>query len=319
MAADRCASVRPNGREIAFARERGVLRGHITARVELQRARRGLAAIPVRLACVLFAVSLLGGCGSTLFGGKTETVENTDPPDIIYDKADKLADRGRFGDAARAYEEVDINHPYSQEARRAILMAAYAYYKAGKYDEAIGAADRYLTLHPGTQESDLAQNIIGMSYYDRVLDPKRDQANTRKALAAYETLLQRYPESRYAAEATNRVRILRDLLAASEMTIGRWYLRKNNYLAAINRFRVVVTDYQTTEQVEEALMRLTEAYMALGIVNEAQTAAAVLGHNFPDSKWYSHAYALLGKHGLQPKEHEGSWITETWKSDGRPA
>jgi outer membrane protein assembly factor BamD len=196
-------------------------------------------------------------------------------------------------------------------------MAAYAYYKAGKYDDAISAADRYLTLHPGTKESDLAQNIIGMSYYDRILDPKRDQTNSRKALAAYETLLQRYPDSRYAAAAQNRVRILRDVLAASEMTVGRWYLRHNNFLAAINRFRTVVTNYQTTEQAPEALMRLTEAYMALGIVNEAQTAAAVLGHNFPDSKWYSHAYGLLGKRGLQPKEHEGSWITETWKSDGR--
>jgi outer membrane protein assembly factor BamD len=273
----------------------------------------------VRLAGLLVAACLLSGCGSSLFGGKTQSVENNDPPDVIYGKAEKLVDSGKFGDAARAFEEVDINHPYSQEARRAILMAAYAYYKAGKYDEAIAAADRYLTLHPGTQESDLAQNIIAMSWYDRILDPKRDQTNSRKALAAYETLLQRYPESRYAAEAQNRVRILRDVIAASEMTVGRWYLRKANYLAAINRFRIVVTDYQTTEQVEEALMRLTEAYMALGIVNEAQTAAAVLGHNFPDSKWYKHAYALLGKRGLQPKEHEGSWITETWKSDGRPA
>ena len=291
----------------------------MTVQFDRQAVGRGLRSRHIRLAGLFVTACLLSGCGSSLFGGKTETVENNDPPDVIYGKAESLVDKGKFGDAARAYEEVDINHPYSQEARRAILMAAYAYYKAGKYDEAIGAADRYLTLHPGTQESDLAQSIIGMSYYDRILDPKRDQSNARKAIAAYETLLQRYPESRYAAEATNRVRILRDVMAASEMTVGRWYLRKNNYLAAINRFRVVVTDYQTTEQVEEALMRLTEAYMALGIVNEAQTAAAVLGHNFPDSKWYSHAYAILGKRGLQPKEHEGSWITETWKSDGRPA
>jgi outer membrane protein assembly factor BamD len=174
-----------------------------------------------------------------------------------------------------------------------------------------------LTLHPGTQESDLAQNIIGMSYYEQVLDPKRDQTYARRALAAYDTLLQRYPNSRYAAEAGNRARVLRDLLAASEMQVGRYYLRKNNFLAAINRFRTVVTTYQTTEQVEEALMRLTEAYMALGIVNEAQTAAAVLGHNFPDSRWYKHAYSLLGKRGLQPQEHEGSWITRTWKGDGQ--
>jgi outer membrane protein assembly factor BamD len=274
---------------------------------------------PFSVLGVLLFAGLLAGCGS-LWGGDKEVAEDPNaPPDVIYKKAETLADKGKFGDAAKQYENVDINHPYSQEARRAILMAAFAYYKAGKYDDAIGAADRYLTLHPGTQEADLAQNIIAMSYYDRVLDPKRDQTSARKALAAYDTLLQRYPESRYAAEAHNRQRILRDLLAAQEMVIGRYYLRHNNFLAAINHFRVVVSDYQTTEQVEEALMRLTEAYMALGIINEAQTAAAVLGHNFPDSKWYSHAYALLGKQGLQPQEHEGSWITQTWKGDGKPA
>src|SRR5690606_32281309 len=198
-----------------------------------------------------------------------------------------------------------------------IVMAAYAYYKAGKYDEAVSAADRYLTLHPGTQESDLAQNIIAMSYYERVLDPKRDQTFARRSLAAYDKLLQRYPNSRYAAEAANRARVLRDLIAASEMQVGRYYLHRDNYLAAINRFRTVVSEYQTTAQVEEALMRLTEAYMALGIVNEAQTAAAVLGHNFPDSEWYKHAYSLLGKQGLEPQEHEGSWITRTWKGNGQ--
>jgi outer membrane protein assembly factor BamD len=292
----------------------------MTGRVEPQRVSTRLWA-PVRVACVVVAAALLAGCSSFawLGGNKAEVPENNDPPDVIYKKAETLVDKGKYGDAARAYEQVDINHPYSQEARRAILMAAYAYYKAAKYDEAIGAADRYLTLHPGTQESDLAQDIIAMSYYDRVLDPRRDQTNARKALVAYDTLLQRYPESRYAAEAQNRARILRDLLAANQMVVGRYYLRHNNFLAAINRFRSVVTDYQTTEQVEEALMRLTEAYMALGIINEAQTAAAVLGHNFPDSKWYRHAYALLGKQGLKPQEHEGSWITQTWKGDGKPA
>jgi outer membrane protein assembly factor BamD len=152
-----------------------------------------------------------------------------------------------------------------------------------------------------------------------VLDPRRDQTSARKALTAYDTLLQRYPDSRYAANARNRARILRDLLAANEMVVGRYYLRHSNFLAAINRFRTVVTDFQTTEQVEEALMRLTEAYMALGIVNEAQTAAAVLGHNFPESKWYRHAYALLGRSGLQPQEHEGSWITRTWRGRVNPA
>jgi len=273
--------------------------------------------LATRLSALLLGATILGGCGS-VFSKKAE-VENNDPPDVIYSKAERMVDKGDYASAAREYEQVDINHPYSQEARRAIVMAAYAYYRSGKYDEAISAAQRYLTLHPGTQESDLAQNIVGMSYYDQVLDPKRDQTNARRALSSYQTLLQRYPDSRYAGEATNRARVLRDLLAAAEMTVGRYYLRKNNYLAAINRFRVVVTDYQTTEQVEEALMRLSEAYMALGIITEAQTAAAVLGHNFPDSKWYNNAYSLLAKKGVQPQEHEGSWITKTWKGDGNPA
>jgi outer membrane protein assembly factor BamD len=279
----------------------------------------GVARPLLRLTALVVTAGLLAGCGTSYFTKKKDDEVSNDPPDVIYGRAEQLMDKGKYEDAAKEYEKVDINQPYSQEARRSIVMAAYAYYKKGDYDNAVSSADRYLTLHPGTKESDLAQNIIAQSYYDQVLDPKRDQTNARKALQAYQTLLQRYPDSRYAAEGQNRMRILRDLLAASEMTVGRYYLRHNNYLAAINRFRVVVTDYQTTEQIEEALSRLTEAYMALGIVNEAQTAAAVLGHNFPESKWYQHAYGLLGQSGLQPQEHEGSWITQTWKGEGKPA
>ncbi len=279
----------------------------------------GLARPLLRLTALFVTAGLLAGCGTSFFTKKKDDEVSNDPPDVIYGRAEQLMDKGKYEDAAKEYEKVDINQPYSQEARRSIVMAAYAYYKKGDYDNAVSSADRYLTLHPGTKESDLAQNIIAQSYYDQVLDPKRDQTNARKALQAYQTLLQRYPDSRYAAEGQNRMRVLRDLLAASEMTVGRYYLRHNNYLAAINRFRVVVTDYQTTEQIEEALSRLTEAYMALGIVNEAQTAAAVLGHNFPESKWYQHAYGLLGQSGLQPQEHEGSWITQTWKGEGKPA
>lgn len=270
------------------------------------------------LVALLLAASLASGCGS-IFGRDKESDLSAVPPDVTYKKAETLLDKQSWEEAAKAYEEVDINHPYSQEARRSIVMAAYAYYKDGKYEDAVGAAERYLTLHPGTPESDMAQNIIGMSYYDQILDPRRDQTNARKALQAYLTLLQRYPESRYAGEAQNRSRVLRDLLAAGEMTVGRYYLRHTNYLAAINRFKVVVSDYQTTAQVEEALSRLTEAYVALGIIPEAQTAAAVLGYNFPDSKWYKNSYALLQKYGVKPQTYEGSWITKTWKGDGNPA
>jgi len=278
----------------------------------------GLLRLPFTCAVLILASTLLSGCGSW-FGKKKDADDNVAAPDVIYGRADTLLDKQSYEEAAKQYEEVDVNHPYSQEARRAIVMSAYSYYKAGKYDDAVSAADRYLTLHPGTPESDLAQNIIGMSYYVQVLDPKRDQTNARKSLQAYQTLLQRYPDSRYAAEAQNRARILRDLLAANEMTVGRFYLRHNNFLAAVNRFKLVVTDYQTTAQVEEALGRLTEAYVALGIIPEAQTAAAVLGYNYPDSKWYRNSFALLQKYGSRPQMHEDSWITKTWKSDGKPA
>ena len=293
-----------------FLRVTSTDRGRTQAAFSLSRSLATCAAL-------FLAATLVSGCGSWF--GKKQDAGEVAAPDVIYGRADAMLDQQSYESAAKQYEEVDINHPYSQEARRAIVMAAYAYYKAGKYDDAVSSADRYLTLHPGTPESDLAQNIIGMSYYVQVLDPKRDQTNARKALQAYQTLVQRYPESRYAAEAQNRARILRDLLAAGEMQVGRFYLRHNNFLAAINRFKVVVTDYQTTAQVEEALGRLTESYTALGIIPEAQTAAAVLGYNYPDSKWYRSSYALLQKYGTRPQMNEGSWITKTWKGDGKPA
>jgi outer membrane protein assembly factor BamD len=268
---------------------------------------------------LLLAALLLSGCGS-LFGKKKDAdIVDSRPPQVIYNNADQLLNKQDYDKAAKKYEDVDINHPYSQQASNAIVMAAYAYYKAGKYTEAISAGNRYLTLHPGTDAAPLAQDIIAKSYYDQVLDPQRDQTNAQDALRAYQSLLERYPTSRYAAEADNRINILKNLLAANEMTIGRYYLRNHDYLAAINRFKDVVTNYQQTEQVEEALSRLTEAYLSLGVVDEAETAAAVLGHNFPDSKWYQHAYALLQESGRQPQEHEGSWITQTWKGTSNPA
>jgi outer membrane protein assembly factor BamD len=193
-------------------------------------------------------------------------------------------------------------------------MAAYAYYKAGKYPEAIASAQRYTTLHPGTKEAAFAHHIIASSYFDEMRGPNRDQTATRKALAELRTLKARYPDSQYARDADNRIRVAEDSLAASEMEVGRYYLKRNNHVAAINRFRTVVTEFQTTAHVEEALMRLTEAYMVLGIKNEAQTAAAILGHNFPNSRWYKDAYALLQSDGLAPREESGSWLSTAFKS-----
>jgi len=181
-----------------------------------------------------------------------------------------------------------------------------------KFPEAIATARRYTTMHPGTKEAPLAHHIIASAYFDDMSGPNRDQTATRKALAEYKILKSRYPDSQYARDADNRIRICEDSLAAAEMEVARYYMNKRNYVAAINRFRTVATDYQTTAHVEEALMRLTEAYMALGIKHEAQTAAAVLGHNFPDSQWYKDAYVLLQSDGLAPRETSGSWLSKAW-------
>jgi outer membrane protein assembly factor BamD len=261
-------------------------------------------------AALVLAISPLGACASSSwFGGDSGPKIETAPPDVLYKDANTELEKGNYSKAAEKFEEVDRQHPYSKEARESILMSAVAYQQAGKAPEAVAAARRYLTIHPGTKEAALAQNIIASSYYDRINDATRDQADTKKALVEYETLVNRYPNSRYAEDAKKRMRLARDVLAASEMTVGRWYQQRSNYLAAINRYKVVVTEYQTTAHVEEALARLTECYYSLGVTNEAQTAAAVLGHNFPDSKWYKDSYALLASKGLEPREDSGSWLS----------
>lgn len=267
----------------------------------------------LKIAVLSLLAGLLSGCAGSLFGGDEAPTVETRPPDVLYKEANKELEEEDWTKAAEKFEEVDRQHPYSNEARQAVLMAAFSYQKAGKLPEAVAAARRYLTLHPGTKEAALAQHVIASSYYERINDPSRDQSDTKKALVELETLVNRYPDSRYVEQAKKRIRLARDVLAASEMNVGRWSQDKGQYLAAINRFRTVVTDYSNTAHVEEALMRLTETYYALGIVNEAQTAAAVLGHNFPKSKWYKDAYDLLQSKGLEPREDTGSWISRQWR------
>ncbi len=262
------------------------------------------------LACAA-CLAALGGCASTSDAAKAL---NPDPPAKMFADADALMSRGKFEDAAKKFEDVDREHPYSPEARRAIVMAAYSYYKDGKLPEAIASAERYTTLHPGTKEAPLAHHIIASSYFDQMGQADRDQEATRKALAELKTLKTRYPDSQYAQNADNRIRLCTDTLAAQEMNVGRYYMQHNNPVAAINRFKTVVTDYQTTAHVEEALYRLTASYLTLGIAPEAQSAAAVLGHNFPNSSWYKESYALLQKQGLQPGVSSGSWLANIFTS-----
>ncbi len=263
------------------------------------------------LVAVVACAAIIAGCGTSV---DKKEISSGEPPEVIYAKADALMTKSDFSEAAKKFVEVDRDHPYSPLARRAIVMSSYAYYKAGMHPEAVQAAKRYATLHPGTKEAALAQHVIASSNYDRITDPSRDQKRTKLALKELETLVRRFPKSPYTPKARNRIKITTDMLAAAEMKVARYYLVQHNYLAAINRYRIVITNYQTTAQVEEALMRVAEAYMALGINAEAQTATAVLGHNFPESKWYQYAYKLLKTDGLEPRESRASWISRAWRN-----
>ena len=260
--------------------------------------------------CLAVAAALavpLGGCA-----GDKNKLAPDEPADKLYNEGLTLLNRSEFADAAKKFEEVDRQHPYSEWARKSLLMSAFSYYEVGKHEETIQAATRYVALHPGSSDAAYAQYLIASSYYDQIPDITRDQARTEKAMRALDEVARKYPDTEYAESAKKKIEVARDQLAGKEMMIGRYYLDQRNYPGAINRFKAVVTQYQTTRHVEEALMRLTEAYMAMGIVNEAQTAAAVLGHNFPNSPWYQDAYKLVQSGGAAPREDKGSWISRAF-------
>ena len=272
---------------------------------------------------MLLAVPL-GACSSAseVWDSTTKIFSKDDT--FVEEPAEKLYNQGLFlvnekrdpKEAAKKFEEVDRQHPYSDLARKSLLMSAYAYYQANEYDSCIGAATRYVTLHPGSPDAAYAQYLIAASHYDQIPDVSRDQTRTEKAIAALEEVVRKYPTSEYAVSAKQKLEAARDQLAGREMNVGRQNLQKRNFTGAINRFKTVVTRYQTTRHVEEALARLTEAYMAIGIISEAQTAAAVLGHNFPDSPWYQDAYNLVKSGGYEPSEDQASWLSKTFKKLG---
>ncbi|MDH2382528.1 outer membrane protein assembly factor BamD [Bradyrhizobium sp. CER78] len=279
------------------------------------------AARTLRFAAGMIVLALpLSGCGTGALWDKFMAKDDT----FVDEPADKLYNEGLYmmnekkdlKAASKKFEEVDRQHPYSDWARKSLLMSAYSYYQAGDYDSCIGSATRYVTLHPGSPDAAYAQYLIAASHFDQIPDISRDQGRTEKAIAALEEVVRKYPTSEYATQAKNKIQAARDQLAGKEMAVGRYYIEKRDFTAAINRFKTVVTQYQTTRHVEEALYRLTEAYMAIGIVGEAQTAAAVLGHNFPDSRWYKDAYNLVKSGGLEPSENQGSWISRTFKKIG---
>jgi outer membrane protein assembly factor BamD len=237
------------------------------------------------------------------------------PADKLYNQGLYLLNKEQdYKEAAKKFDEVDRQNPYSDWARKALLMSAYAYYESQQYTDCINSAERYVTLHPGSPDAAYAQYLIGSSYYDQILDVTRDQARAEKAINALEEVVRKYPDSEYATAARKKIDMARDQIAGKEMDIGRYYMNKRDFVGAINRFKVVVTQYQTTRHVEEALERLTEAYVSLGLIDEAQTAAAVLGHNFPDSPWYKDAYNLVKGKGFEPSENKDSWISKAFNS-----
>ncbi len=268
-----------------------------------------------RLVLLLPLLAFLAGCAN-FFGEKDDIVPDV-PADRLYNEGVYLLNEKHDSkEAAKKFEEVDRQHPYSEWARKSLLMSAYAYYEARQYEEAITASKRYISLHPGTSDAAYAMYLVGASYFDQIPDVSRDQGRTEKAIAALEEVTRKFPNSEYAAAARKKMELARDQLAAKEMEVGRFNQKQKNFTGAINRFKIVVTQYQTTRHVEEALYRLTECYMMLGIAPEAQTAAAVLGHNFPDSDWYKDAYNLVRGSGFEPEENKGSWMSKAFKKLG---
>ncbi len=248
---------------------------------------RGVRGAPAAL--VVGALVVLAGCETA-----QELPEYEEQPvDTLYNQAVDALETGLYKPAGGMFDEVERQHPYSPWATKAQVMAAYAYYQANEYDEAIAALDRFIRLHPANAAVPYAHYLKGLCYYERISDVGRDQAMTADARTAFEELVSRYPNSPYARDAQLKLDLIHDHLAGKEMEIGRFYLIRGYYLAAINRFRTVIETYQTTTHVPEALHRLVEAYTAIGLDAEARKMAAVLGHNFPGSEWYLDSYEIV--------------------------
>src|ERR1700758_4595890 len=268
---------------------------------------------------VLLAAALAALAGCSIFGGKDDATNDANKDaanyrersvEQIYADGWRAINGGAWELCAAQFNEVDRQHPYSVWARRAMLISAFCSYQANDYTAAISTSDQYISLHPGSPEVAYAFYLKAISLYEQIVDISRDQANTAGALVALQDVVQRFPDTEYARDATLKIDLTQDHLAGKEMAVGRYYLQRGDYIGGINRFRVVVVQYQATPQIAEALERLTEAYYALGLDSEAQTAAAVLGANYPGSQWYTDAYGILKGRNLRPKEDKGSWISQ---------
>ena len=234
---------------------------------------------------------------------------DADPPELLYNQGLANMKAGNITEAMRKFDAIDKQNPFTEWGRKALVMSTFTKYRLGRSDEAAAAGNRYLTQYPQSADSAYVQYLVGLAYSKQVADVTQDQKSANRTIEAMSKVVKDYPNSEYVEDAQAKIRFARDQLAGKEMQIGRYYLERKEYLASIQRFRTVVEQYANTNQVEEALARLTEAYYAMGIVEEAQTAAAVLGRNYPDSQWYSDSYKLLKSGGVEPRENRGSWIS----------
>ncbi len=268
------------------------------------------------MARLLMAVLLLGtlaACGGA--GAKADRTVALDgyTPEQIFQRGEFDLNQGKTDDAAWYFSEVERLYPYSSWAKRALIMQAFSYHSGRDYENSRSAAQRYIDFYPADQDAAYAQYLLALSYYDQIDEVGRDQGLTFQALQALRTVIEVYPDSEYATSAALKFDLAFDHLASKEMEVGRYYLRRKNYTAAINRFRTVVEDFQTTSQTAEALHRLVEAYLSLGLVDEAQTAGAILGHNYRSSQWYEASYKLLSAQGLELKDKGNSWLSQIYR------
>jgi outer membrane protein assembly factor BamD len=284
-----------------------------------RKAESGPALRRVAIAAALCAAAIgLSSCSMidqfNPFGAekyKTEVVPDVPASKTYNQGLEKLAN-GAPSDAAKKFADLGKQYPESDWARKSLLMTTYSQYQASNFTDAVQSSEQYLKKYPNSPDSDYVLYLQANSYYAQIPDISRDQDAATRALADFQELVKKYPKSDYVEDSKFKIQVTEDQLAGKEMSIGRFYLNRHNYTAAINRFRNVLQYFQTTRHAPEALYRLVEAYMGLGVTNEAQTAAAVLGHNFPDSQWYKDAYSLLQGKGLAPEENSDSWMSKIY-------
>jgi len=267
----------------------------------------------IQLVSALAVAVTLAACGDSV--NRTNRDESLEefPPEQIFERGEFELARDKDADAAYYFAEIERLYPYSDWAKRALIMQAFAYHQDKDYENSRAAAQRYIDFFPTDEDAAYAQYLLALSYYDQIDEVGRDQGLTFQALQALRTVIEVYPDSEYATSSILKFDLAFDHLAGKEMEIGRYYLRREHYTAAINRFRVVVEDFQTTSHTPEALYRLIEAYLSLGLVNEAQTAGAILGYNYQSSEWYDQGYKLLVAQGLEARQRGSNWLSQIYR------